>query len=197
MATIRCPICRNRVSGSTSADLNEVFREHMADVHRMREMAPAVGEKTSTPPERTGSREGSSATSRYREDWRTKGGYDEVRPAAHIFNEPGSKLYRVVETWSTREPDRFDPENYIIREEVRQWRYPVISPTGERGPALSGGRYEGAKGARTSAGELVMNCPMCGNPVRGQDDDDLSDELRIHMLDVHDIRPRMITRARY
>ncbi|GEM_PF-4902789 len=37
---------------------------------------------------------------------------------------------------------------------------------------------------------MAMDCPLCGNPVYGSDEDDLDDELRFHFKDYHQIRRR-------
>jgi endogenous inhibitor of DNA gyrase (YacG/DUF329 family) len=202
MTTIKCPICKNKVSGTTTMDLNESLRVHLADVHLMRELAPV--QRESAYQEKSPYRQPVEREKYEMEKARRR--YVERRPAVGMFDEPPSKIYRVVETWSNRDPERFESKNYIPREEVRQWRYPIVGPAGERGPAyvqqepvLRREAY-GEEQVRTT-GQTVeevneINCPLCGARVRGRDEDELSDELKGHMAEIHDIRPRMMTTLR-
>lgn len=228
MTTIKCPICKDKVSGANTSDLNAGLREHLADVHQMRELSTGSreiqpretyttgrSETMERPMERQYVREERVEPEERRRYEARDYPYEERRPAAGMFSAPQTRTEREVETWTTRRPDRFRSEYYIPREEVRQWRYPVTGPSGERGP-VSSERYregqrreeermEGREGygesrtgmmRRESEYQASINCPMCGNLVRGRDEDDLSDELRDHMSDVHDIRPKVAARFR-
>lgn len=215
MTTVKCPICKDRISGASTADLNGSLREHLADVHQMRELTMGsrgdVSSRESYYTGRYGSTERPMERQYVREERMepvARGRYearnypyDERRPAASMFSAPESRTEREVETWTSRRPERFRSENYIPREEVRQWRYPVTGSGGERGPidrSTSSERLrEGMRGReRVSDLPAMINCPMCGNIVRGRDEDDLSDELRDHMSYAHDIRPKMTARFR-
>jgi predicted small metal-binding protein len=187
MTTVKCPICRERVSGASSADLNDSLRMHLADVHRMNELVMGsrgtsgqLLDREVSSMEQTGPIE----RDRVREVTRRDANI-ERRPAAGLFSAPESRTEREVETWTSRRPERYQSEYYIPREEVRQWRYPVTGPRGERGPA----RAEYLMPA-------MVNCPLCGDLVRGKNEDDLSDRLHDHMADTHDIRPKMYARYR-
>lgn len=229
MTTVKCPICKDRVSGATTADLNENLKEHLANVHQMSNLM--VGSRGAMPQgSYTGVRYGSERpmerelvreeSMEPREGRMERRGYAsrgypyiEKGPSTEMFSAPETRREREVETWSSRNPERFRSENYIPREEVRQWRYPVTGPAGERGPATSvryredliGGEgrvesreVEERRGVMRREYDMpaTINCPLCGNLVRGRDEDDLSDELRDHMSDVHDIRPKMAARYR-
>jgi predicted small metal-binding protein len=207
MTTVKCPICKTRVSGATSTDLNEELKIHLAEVHNMRELAMAKreGYPERQPYQQTTVADRPLERERYEVRGDVPRGYVERRPSHDVFNEPASRTYREVETWTSRDPARFDDRNYIPREEVRQWRYPVTSPTGERGPVSD--RYWDDRGTAVRREEeryrttekvvdmTELNCPLCGRVVRGRDEEELSDELRDHMFGVHDIRETMITRT--
>ncbi len=186
MTTIKCPICKERISGASGADLNDSLRIHLVDVHRMNEL---MGSRSGTSREVTSMERtvpmGRSTEPGYVREPIRRDPSIERRPAAGLFSAPESRTEREVETWSYRRPERFQSEYYIPREEVRQWRYPVIGAGGERGPA----RAENLLPA-------TINCPLCGDLVRGRDEDDLSDRLHDHMADTHDIRPKMYARYR-
>jgi predicted small metal-binding protein len=187
MTTVKCPICKERVSGASSADLNMNLKEHLADVHRMSElvMGPSAGTSGYAPSTmRTTSTERPMEREYVREQPRRNVSI-ENRPAAGLFSAPESRTEREVETWTSRRPERYRSEYYIPREEVRQWRYPVTGAGGERGPSR----------AETTMPAMI-NCPLCGDLVRGRDEDDLSDRLHNHMADTHDIRPKMYARYR-
>jgi predicted small metal-binding protein len=227
MTTVKCPICKDRVSGASTANLNDNLREHLASVHQMRELSmgtrgamPSEQYYTSRsamerPMEREQVREERMEPEERRRSKARDYPYIERRPSTGMFSAPETRTERVVETWSNRDPERFRTENYVPREEVRQWRYPVTGPMGERGPTSSERlreerrreeaapeRREGYMERRTgmmrreSDMPATVNCPLCGNLVRGRDEDDLSDELRDHMADTHDIRPKMAARYR-
>ncbi len=88
-----------------------------------------------------------------------------------------SKTEKQVETFSGREPSMESEEKRLKSEEVDEWKYPRTGPEGERGPITN-----------RKPMALMLNCPICGNPVYGSDDEDLSDELRFHFKDLHGIR---------
>ncbi len=186
MTTVKCPICKERITGASGPDLNDSLRVHLVDVHRMNELRGSQGltsgEVTymgqTAPVERPIERD------YVREETRRDVNI-ERRPAAGLFSAPESRTEREVETWTSRRPERYRSEYYIPREEVRQWRYPVTGPGGERGPARA-----------ESLMPATINCPLCGDLVRGRDEDDLSDRLHSHMADTHDIRPKMYARYR-
>ena len=228
MTTVKCPICKDRISGASSADLNENLREHLAAVHQMRELTMGTREAVpgaapmgrNEPMERPGARvyreeavERKEPLERSREGMGTGGrqGYEGARDYPHVerlpdtgFSAPQPRVVREVETWTSRDPRRFERENYIPREEVRQWQYPVTGPYGERGPTSSeqvrerAGEERGYRQRSERGGEdmMAVECPLCGTVIRGRDEDDLSDELRGHMSMAHDIRPMVAARFR-
>lgn len=186
MTTVKCPICKERVTGASNSDLNDSLRMHLAEVHRMNELMGIRGRTSRevTYMGQTSPTERSMERDYVREETRRDANI-ERRPAAGLFSVPESRIEREVETWTSRRPERYRSEYYIPREEVRQWRYPATGPGGERGPAR-------AENLMPS----TINCPLCGDLVRGRDEDDLSDRLQGHMADTHDIRPKMYARYR-
>lgn len=200
MTTIKCPICKDRLSATNTDELNANLREHLADVHNMRDLTRGSGEGMYRRTYVTGTERPMERREERRYDVARGYPYDEIRPDIG-FTRPESRTEREVETWSSRDPERFRAENYIPREEVRQWRYPVTGEYGERGPYYEREgrgreeRYERREvRGREYEGATIVNCPLCGATVRGRDEDDLSDELRYHMKETHDIRPKMTAR---
>jgi predicted small metal-binding protein len=103
-----------------------------------------------------------------------------------------TKVERQVETFSGRDPSMLSGERRLTAEEANEWKYPRSGPEGERGP-ITEVRHGGGTRHRMMNRKpmtLMLNCPICGNAVYGSDDEDLSDELRFHFRDVHDIRRR-------
>jgi predicted small metal-binding protein len=105
---------------------------------------------------------------------------------------PETRTERQVETFSGRDPSMRGGDERLRAEEVNEWKYPRTGPAGERGP-ISEVRHGGGMGHRMMNRRpmtLQLNCPICGNAVHGSDDEDLSDELRFHFRDVHNLRRR-------
>ncbi|MBI0583986.1 MAG: hypothetical protein ISF22_07140 [Methanomassiliicoccus sp.] len=83
-------------------------------------------------------------------------------------------------------------ESERLKRSATEWRDPR---TGEAmgGKSMTEASHGGGTWHRmVSRGEMTMflACPICGNAVYGSDDDDLSDELRFHFRDEHNIRRR-------
>jgi predicted small metal-binding protein len=215
MTTVKCPICKERVSAANTEDLNTNLRAHLAEVHNMRELYRGSRGEAPSGPYYSDRYVGTERVEPSREERRvyegSKGRYEERRDYPYYtadrpdvgFSSPRTRTEREVETWSNRNPERFREENYVPREEVRQWRYPVTGEYGERGPYFEreGRGKEMSYERREVRGRdydnpAIVNCPMCGQLIRGADEDDLSDELRYHMSVVHDVKPKMSARMR-
>jgi len=185
MTTVKCPICKERIMGATTEDLNMNLADHFAEVHRMSMVAPGTTPRAAV----AGAQPSRMRAREYR---------------SSEFYTPETLAEREVETWSNRDPSRWRPENYIPREEVRQWRYPVTGEEGQRGP-VTPTRRERRMGERRTLeqnesrgpgetlvrGTMMINCPLCGEEIRGADEGELTDELRDHLRYTHDIRPKV------
>jgi predicted small metal-binding protein len=121
---------------------------------------------------------------------------DRLQQEASQWRSPPSmesKTERQVTTFSGREPSMESEERRLRSEEVGEWKYPRTGEQGERGP-ISEVRHGGGVGHRMTHYRremtMMLECPICGRPVYGSDDEDLSDELRFHFKDEHNIRRR-------
>jgi len=157
MTTIKCPICKERLSGESGEQLSNGLKDHMASVH---DMVPsgAREEGTRIPP------------TDYSED-----------------------------TMRLREAE--GPVRVSWKEEVRMWTPPPV-PSGpgearrgtmlylERGPpSLVREREVEA----VHQGDMPqMECPICSALIMSTSEEDLSDDLRDHMADQHDIRRKRL-----
>ncbi len=238
MTDIKCPICKERISGRSQDELTEMLSVHLADTHRISRISGGGGTMSSQ--SGTGSYSSGMAG---RESgmsglevpaWSARDPSmltpEESRQRDEITRLNPSQMgteYRTerrMETWSGMEPTGETPESSRTIQESTQWKYPRMEteeeraagtwrsesrsresersyyqerPREERGyggaTSLSGVRHGGGTLHRMmNRGEMTMamDCPLCGNPVYGSDDDDLSDELRFHFKDFHQIRRR-------
>jgi predicted small metal-binding protein len=220
LTDIKCPICRDRLSGRSPDDLNEVLRAHLADTHQITRISEENRLKTSSP-----KTEREMATWSGRDPALLTPEETRQREEVGMFYKPplGSetKIEREVETFSGREPTGETPESASLIQKTNQWRYPRIETREERevGTWRSESRYAPSEmdyRVRSETGEwryptmaevshgvgtmhrmlnrgelrMAMNCPLCGRPIYGSDDDDLSDEMRFHFKDYHSIRRR-------
>ena len=184
---VKCPICKERLTGSDAGDLSMNLKSHMAEVHDMRGISvpPSGGASSSStsmgqremaaPVFRGGAEQGSRVREEEVTQWRS--------PAAGESAEE-----RQVTTFSGRDPSMESERSRLTREEARQWRYPQTE-SGERGPMTKGTEHGGGAIHRYTHRKdmmtMSMACPLCGNTVYGSDDDDLTDELRFHFKDAH------------
>ncbi len=160
MTTIKCPICKERLSGEEGEQLSAMLREHMASVHEMDEL------------------EGSHR--------------------AGAFHVPPSDYSKDSMTLKEAE----GPVRESWREEMKIWTSPPV-------PARQSGEdrreamlhQEGAermtaplpvKGAEAGRRMLRVECPLCDALITAPLEEDLSDDLRDHMADRHDIRPKRL-----
>ena len=157
MTTIKCPICKERLSGEGDG-LSVVLREHMASVHEMSELVST---------HRVG--------------------------ALHV---PPSD-YSSEDTMSLREAE--GPVRESWREEMKMWTSPPV-PAKESGEDRREASLhkEGAQvmppaplyEPETSGPLLRVECPLCDALITAPLEEDLSDDLRDHMADRHDIREK-------
>jgi predicted small metal-binding protein len=232
--SVKCPICKERLTGNNTEELNSRLRMHMAELHQMKKISTSNQEGATmqrasftAPPSRAEqevttfsgrsetdlgprSMEQTTEVTQFRDPRRKEAPlegdvtrfsgtnpYEEPRTTSEATQwryptaaEPGT--VRQVETFSGREPGIESEEQRLKSEEVTEWKYPSTGPEGERGP-ISGVGHGGGVGHRMMHRKpmtQMLNCPICGNAVYGSDDDDLTDELRFHFRDVHDIRRR-------
>lgn len=157
MTTIKCPICKERLSGEEGERLSARLREHMASVHEMSEL---VGTH------RVG--------------------------ALHVPPSDYSK-----ETMSLKEAEGPVRESWL--EEMRIWASPPVPArqSGEdRREAMlhreGAGQVPSSTRAEAGRGMLRVECPLCDALITAPSDEDLSDDLRDHMADRHDIRPKRL-----
>lgn len=231
---VKCPICKERLTGNDAEELNYRLRTHMAEIHQMKELSTPMREGAAmqpasfTGPESRAEREVTTFSGRNEPDLGAR--YVEQRQEVTQFRDPQrmetplekevttfnrnnppeesrvsreadqwryptgteTRSERQVETFSGRDPSMESRERQVKTEEVNEWKYPRNGPAGERGP-ITEARHGGGMGHRIMHREpmtMMLNCPICGNVVNGSDDDDLSDELRFHFRDAHDIRRR-------
>ena len=119
MTDIKCPICRDRISGGSPDNLSERLREHLADIHQITRLAGESRSRTS-----------SSELERDVTAWSRRDPSlltpEEVRQREEItsFNRPplgyGATTERKVETWSGREPTGETPESERLIQETGQ-----------------------------------------------------------------------------
>lgn len=231
---VRCPICKERLTGDNSGELNERLRMHMADLHQMKELSTpsregaGMQQASFTGPETRAERQVTTfsgvsesdldpqasaqrqAVTQFREVRRPE--TPEVREATKFERDkpyeesrlreeatrwdptygPQSRTERQVETFSGKDTRSESEAQRLKGEEVKEWKYPRTGPEGERGAAFSEARHGGGMGHRLMSYRkemtMMLSCPICGNAVYGSDDEDLSDELRFHFRDEHDIR---------
>jgi predicted small metal-binding protein len=168
---VKCPICKERLTGNSTEELNRNLEMHMADLHQMRRMAPSgqSGSYASSPtyPE---SREEREVTT-----WSGRERY------------PESREERAATTWSGKERYEESPEAMRKEEEVTQWRYPRSEEGGRSsmGEARHGGGWGHRMWHRYDQMTMSMQCPLCDSTIRGSDEEDLSDEMRFHFKDAH------------
>ncbi len=230
---VKCPICKERLTGNDAEELNNRLRMHMADLHQMREISTPTRQGTAmrpasfTGPESRAEREvttfsGSESdlgprdveqrqeVTQFRDPQRRETPLENEVTTFNRSNPPEesrlsretnqwkyptaeeTRTERQVETFSSRDPSMANEESRVRAEEVNEWKYPATGPGGERGP-VSEVKHGGGMGHRMmnrGPMTLMLKCPICGNVVHGSDDDDLTDELRFHFRDVHDIRRR-------
>lgn len=220
MTDIKCPICRDRISGRSQDELTETLRAHLADTHQIRRISEEGGMKTSSSGMMAG-REGAAWSARdpsmlTPEESRQR---DEITRLNRSQLGSESMTKRRMETWSGTEPSGKAPESSEMKyprmetEEERAvgtWRSENRPRESEQEywsreeKKMEGGGYGRATSitdVRHGGGTLhrmmnrgemtmAMSCPLCGNPVYGSDDDDLTDELRFHFKDYHQIRRR-------
>ena len=239
---IKCPICRDRISGRNQDELTETLRAHLADTHQISRISGKEGMRSSSSsmagrevaawsgrdpsmltPEESRQRDeitrlnrsqgisgpqGISETQHRSESW--AGGTETWSGKPGETPESGQGKYPQMETQEERAVGTWKSENRP-REPEQEYRSTERTERGYPSEAMrSEERWkEGAYGGRTSSisdvshgggtlhrmmnrGEMTMamNCPLCGNPVYGSDDDDLSDEMRFHFKDYHQIRRR-------
>lgn len=223
LASIKCPICRDRLSGRGLDDLNEVLRAHLAETHQITRISEENRPRPSTPemerematwsgrdpalltPEEARQREevarfykpplgSQTATEREVETFSGREPTGETPESAMLiqkanqwrYSRPETREEREVGTW--RSESRYAPSEreYRMRMEASEWRYPRESGAPVTGVSHGGGTMH----RMLSRGEMrmVMDCPLCGRPIYGSDDDDLSDEVRFHFKDYHSIR---------
>jgi predicted small metal-binding protein len=230
---VKCPICKERLTGENAEELSERLRMHMADLHQMKELAtPAnIGAGTRqasfTGPETRAERDvtsfgGESGTyrgpeavmeseevTRFRNPSKmetpeerevTRFKRNEPYEESRLSQEAGqwrpspvmeTRAEREVTTFSGREPSMESEKGRLTTEEVSEWKYPRTGVQGQRGP-ITEVRHGGGMGHRMTHRNremtMMLACPICGRPIYGSDDEDLSDELRFHFKDVHNIR---------
>ena len=247
---IKCPICRDRISGRNQDDLTETLRAHLADTHQISRISGKEGMRSSS--SGMAGREGAAWSGKdpsmlTPEESRQLEEIARLNRSQSISGTQGSSEAQHrseswasgTDTWSSK-PSGETPESSRTMQESGQWKYPQMETQEERAvgtwksenrPSESEQEYrstertergypseatrgeerwnEGGYGGRTSSisdvshgggtlhrmmnrGEMTMamNCPLCGNPVYGSDDDDLTDELRFHFKDYHQIRRR-------
>lgn len=231
MTDIKCPVCGERISGRSSAELTEMLSSHLANTHQItrtsergrgspsgqleREVTTwSARDPSNLTPEETRKREevarfnrpplgSETPTERVMETWSGREPYGESPESARQIEEANQWKYprqetrevRVVGTW--RSENR--PRTY--QQEAAEWRYPHEELTPEErmrdermsttAVQMSDARHGGGTMHRMMNRRqmtTVMECPICGRQVFGSDDDDLTDELRFHFRDVHDIR---------
>lgn len=164
MTTIKCPICKEKVNGEEGLQLSNRLREHMANVHEMAEL---------TGTHRVG--------------------------ALHIPPSDYSE-----DTMSLREAE--GPVRESWREEMKMWTSPPV-PGREKEEERREKMLHQDRGAVTAQETMLMErrsaetrlegvvrveCPMCDALITAPTDEDLSDDLRDHMADHHDIRPKRL-----
>lgn len=160
MTTIKCPICKELLSGEEGDQLSAILREHMAAVH---EMAELVGTH------RVG--------------------------ALHVPPSDYSK-----DSMTLREAE--GPVRESWKEEMKMWTSPPV-PARQSGEDLREAMLhrEGAelrmapfhmRDELAGLRMLRVECPLCDALIAAPLDEDLSDDLRDHMADRHDIRPKRL-----
>jgi len=160
MTTIKCPICQERLSAAHGEELSAELKAHLASTHGL-EM-PEVEERTGrfhVPP------------TDYSPDSMT------LREAEGPVRPSWKEEARL---W-TAPPVRSAEEQR--REEALHQPVPEAARARPAGPAVTRGP------APPPAAELLhVKCPVCGALVTARDEDELSEDLREHMADLHDLR---------
>lgn len=225
LTDIKCPICRDRISGQSEGELSDMLRAHLVDIHRISRLeAPVTRERTSEQEGYFYSGSGRDPSMLTPQEARQR---EEVARYSTPPLGPESRVEREVETLR-REPVGQSREAERTIQESDQWKYPRMETREERevgtwryggrdmpsdreftnrqegddrgysrstsgeNPPMSDIRHGGTLHRMVNRREMTMSmpCPLCGNPVYGSDDEDLSDELRFHFKDHHQIRRR-------
>ncbi|MDW5563752.1 MAG: hypothetical protein SA339_11045 [Methanomassiliicoccus sp.] len=212
MVDIKCPICGERLMSRNQDELTQMLRGHLADTHQISRISEESRGRPSQPESMRdvqvwSMRDPSALTP---EETRQR---EEVVRLGRSAPGTQSMTERQVETWNRGEPTGETPRSATTIQETEQWRYPREETREERevGTWRSDSRYQsseegmtgrsGMAGVRHGGGmmhrmmnrgemRMAMDCPLCGRPVYGSNDDDLSDEMRFHFKDYHQIRRR-------
>lgn len=159
MTTIKCPICKQRLSGEEGEEISVRLREHMASVHEMTELAGTYRVGAQHVPPSDYSKDSMTlkeAEGPVRESWR-----EEMR----IWASPPVPARKSGE----------DRREAMLHEEGRQFVPPAAMPEEPPGSDM-----------------LSVECPICDALITAPLEEDLSDELRDHMADRHDIREKRL-----
>ena len=189
MTSVRCPICEQRIVSTEEEDLSTRLRYHLSDQHDMRENSArftsslasvggsASGRAVETTTVRTGSGFRGAEHRREEQTWapeegtaipsRPKGVGDWMRKALGTNEEAGGK-----EEWTRGEG------------------YPAMMERAADRSTAPGHQMAGP----VERSEGLVECPMCGRPVTGSDESELSQALEEHFRIQHQMVPKMVTR---
>ncbi len=187
MAGVKCPVCNDRLSALTTAELNAELREHIAEAHQLRAATTWKGDDPSrytqesvrqrqeagqwrppSDPETIAERE---ATTWSGEESSKETAADRTaRQEAGKWERPHgpeTAIEREVTTWNSPESPENAEERELLQEEVTEWKYP------------RGGHVQKMEMAP------MVNCPICDEAITGSDEENLSDELKDHVSNAH------------
>lgn len=203
-----CPVCSEKVSGRDVSDLEAVLQGHLERAHGMtraegRPSRPTFSGETEaerqvttfsgrSPEELSGEEVPNvAAVTKFKEPGRMETP-EERSVTTFSEREPNAPNEEVQEVTQLKEPREMEgqeecqtrtfsatecesvPEKTgILKEEVGQWKYPRTGEEGERGP--------------------LLHCPLCGMTVGGTDEENLSDQLKNHFLEVHEVERQRIS----
>jgi predicted small metal-binding protein len=190
MAGVKCPVCNDKLSGQTTAELNAELKEHLAEAHQLEAATTWKGDEPSRyTPEAVKQRQEVG-------QWKPPGGPETnaEREATTWSGEEESKETAVDKT-ARQEAGQWEkahgPKTAIERD-VTTWKSPSSPENVEQRERL---QEEVTEWKNPRAGQMqkmemapMVNCPLCDEAIKGSDEENLSEELKDHMTDVHQDR---------
>jgi len=196
MARVRCPICGAQVEGNDSEELTIGLREHMVKSHEDLEARSTAGPagEFDIPKQRgaeaTDHRFHEAEMRREEETWdppegsevpkRPEGLGDWVRKSLGTDNEVDPKV-RAKEEWTTGQgyPTMMRENMHALRreDEKEAHKNDIVIPYSLKNESQ-----------QESPSRYIIDCPMCQAKVFGNDDEELSDALKKHMMETHKIK---------
>ncbi len=165
----------------SGTDVTKLPEKDRADIERVTEFKePRAGETAE---------ERATRTFSGREPSREPADVQRMEQAVEQFKEPRAgetAEERATRTFSGMDYEKAPASSAMLREEVRQFKYPRTGPECERGPGAAPQRGGVVHQMMTREGTgLAMDCPLCDTMLHGDNEEELSRQLKEHYRENH------------